>query len=171
MILPNLQEFLHEKYRPEQNDERLAFLGICQFTGRTCAAAEIYVEAFAAEPRLAEDLRGGHRYKAARAAALASCGIGQDASKLTQSERASWRHHALVWLRADLTESAKLLSSGLPSAREDIRNSLSSWKTEPDLSGLRDRSALVKLATDEQYACVALWQSVDELLARAQDDK
>jgi tetratricopeptide (TPR) repeat protein len=168
MILPNLHQFLDDRYRPEHNDERLAFLGICQFTDRTSASAKIYVEAFAAEPRLAEDLRAGHRYKAARAAALAGCGIGQDASKLGQIERSSWRRQALVWLRADLTECTKWLSAGLGSARELVRNLLASWKTEPDLAGLRDRGALAKLSTNEQNSCVALWHSVDELLTRAQ---
>jgi serine/threonine-protein kinase len=171
MILPNLRRFLDEKYRPQDNDERLAFLAICQFSNRTSRAAQLYAEAFAAEPKLAEDLRPGHRYKAARAAALAGCGIDQDSSKLRQSERSEWRRQALAWLRADLAECTKWLKSAPGSARDHVRNLLSSWKTEPDLAGLRDRTALVKLSTDEQNACAALWLSVEALLARAQEIK
>ena len=43
MILPNLPAFLDGKYRPQDNDERLALLGVCQFTNRTCAAARLYL--------------------------------------------------------------------------------------------------------------------------------
>ena len=34
MILPNLPAFLEGKYQPQDNDERLALMGICQFQGR-----------------------------------------------------------------------------------------------------------------------------------------
>jgi serine/threonine-protein kinase len=171
MILPNLPQFLDEKYRPKHNDERLAFLAICQFTNRTSAAAKLYSEAFAAEPRLAGDLRAGHRYKAARVAALAGCGIDHDASQLGQSQRSLWRRQALDWLCADLTACTVWLSSKPGSAHDQVWNLLSTWKTDPDLAGLRDRSALAKLSTDEQNACGALWQSVDTLLTRAQEIK
>src|SRR5262249_22499091 len=76
MILPNLRAFLDGQYRPQDNDERLALLGVCQFTNRTQAMARLYADAFAADPGLAEDLGAGHRYKAARAAAQAGCGRG-----------------------------------------------------------------------------------------------
>src|SRR5262249_9689730 len=36
-ILPNLPAFLEGKYQPQDNDERLALLGVCQFTNRTRA--------------------------------------------------------------------------------------------------------------------------------------
>jgi serine/threonine-protein kinase len=41
MILPDLPAFLDGKYRPRDNDERLALLGVCQFTNRTCSAARL----------------------------------------------------------------------------------------------------------------------------------
>ena len=46
-----------------------------------CAAARFYEEAFAAQPKLADDLGAAHRYNAACAAALAGCGQSKDAGK------------------------------------------------------------------------------------------
>src|SRR5439155_13987809 len=56
MILPNLPAFLRGEYQPQDNDERLALLGICQFRGLCGAAARLYADAFAADPALAEHL-------------------------------------------------------------------------------------------------------------------
>src|SRR5258708_34821158 len=99
MILPNLPAFLQGEYQPQDNDERLALLGICQFQGLAAAAARLYADAFAADPDLAEDLtteclhRAARaekpinrievpntecRYLAARCAALAGCGLRKD---------------------------------------------------------------------------------------------
>src|SRR5262249_54431207 len=52
------------------------------------------------EPRLAE-VPESHRYQAARAAARAGCGEGQDAALLDDASRAGLRRQALAWLRAD----------------------------------------------------------------------
>src|SRR6516165_3370785 len=109
MILPNLPAFLDGKYQPQDNDERLALLGACQFTNRTRAMARLYAEAFAAAPSLADDLGAGHRYNAARAAALASCGHGEDATGLGEEEGKRWREQARQWLRAGLAAWTKVL--------------------------------------------------------------
>jgi hypothetical protein len=68
----------------------------------------------AGEPGLAEDLNAQHRYNAARAAALAGCGAGEDAAHLTDSDRAGLRKQALDWLRADLEAWRKILDQGPP---------------------------------------------------------
>jgi serine/threonine-protein kinase len=65
IILPNLPAFMDGKYQPQDNDERLALLGACQFMNRTRAMALLYADAFAAAPSLADDLGAGHRYNAA----------------------------------------------------------------------------------------------------------
>jgi serine/threonine-protein kinase len=77
-----LRACLDGKYRPRDNEERLALVGVCQFTNRPLALARLYADAFAADPGLTEDLAAGHRYRAARAAALAGCGRGEDAPGL-----------------------------------------------------------------------------------------
>jgi serine/threonine-protein kinase len=111
LILPNLPAFLEQRYQPQDNDERLALLGVCQFTNRTHALARLYAAAFATDPRLEEDLSAGHRYNAARAATLVGCGRGLDATGLTEDERRRWRAQARLWLRADLVAWAKSLDS------------------------------------------------------------
>jgi serine/threonine-protein kinase len=169
MILPNLPAFLDGKYRPQDNDERLALLGVCQFTNRTCAAARLYSDAFAADAHLAEDPRSGHRYNAARAAALAGCGLGADGARLNEAERVRWRRQARDWLRADLTAWATALDSGSPADRALIRKMLAQWQADPDLPGLRESSAMDNLPTDERTECLVLWQAVGDLLGRARE--
>ena len=63
-ILPGLSDFLAGKAEPHHNDERLALLGVCQFTNRTRVLGRLYIDAFAATPQLAEDVKAGHRYRA-----------------------------------------------------------------------------------------------------------
>ena len=171
LILPNLPAFLDGRYRPRDNDERLALLGVCQFTDRTCAAARLYSDAFATDPHLAEDLGAGHRSRAARAAALAGCGLGVDAAKLSMAERTPWRRQAHDWLRADLAACARLLESRSGESRALVRTMLANWKGDPDLAGLREPRAMDTLSTDEQNECLALWQAVDNLLTRAREQE
>jgi serine/threonine-protein kinase len=170
MILPNLPAFLDGKYLPQDNDERLALLGVCQFKNRTRAAATLYKDAFAAAPSLAGDFSVGHRYNAARAAALAGCGLGDDADKLNETERARWRKQARDWLKADLTLWTKMVATatGSGTAPDLAKKTLTQWKIEPDLAGLREPNALDKLPADERKEYIALWQSVADLLERAQ---
>jgi len=42
----------------------------------------LYADAFAADPKLAEDLHTESRYRAACSAALAGCGLGKDSGNL-----------------------------------------------------------------------------------------
>ena len=193
LILPNLPAFLRGEYQPLDNDERLALVGICQFQGRCHAAARLYADAFATDPALAEDLASACRsraalgdkqpvgrveelatecrYPAARCAALAGCGLGEDGAKLDEAERARWRRQARDWLRADLAVWAKTLDSGSRAARALVRKMLTHWQVDPDLAGLRESSAMDKLPTDERKECLALWQAVGNLLRRAREGK
>jgi len=80
-ILPGLSDFLAGKAEPHHDDERPALLGICQFTNRTRVLGRLYIDDFAATPRLAEDVKAGHRYRAACAAALAGSGQGENGGR------------------------------------------------------------------------------------------
>src|SRR5258708_1653065 len=102
MILPILPAFLEGKYRPQNNDERLALLGVCQFKNLRGAAAGLYESAIAEDPKLFDDLQTGRCYGALCTASVAGCGGGADAAKFGDEERARWRKLARVWLRADL---------------------------------------------------------------------
>ncbi len=165
-ILPNLPAFLDGKYLPQDNDERLAMLGACQFTDRTRAMARLYADAFVASPPLADDLGAGRRYNAARAAALAGCGYGEDAPGLGEAEGKKWRDQARQWLRAELAARVRALDTD-PAARLGVREALTRWQKEPDLACVREPGELNKLAEDERKDYLALWAEVTAVLTRA----
>jgi serine/threonine-protein kinase len=168
LIVPNLQVFLDGKYEPQDNDERLALLGTCQFMNRTRAMARLYAGAFAADPSLTKDSAAGHCYNAARVAALAGCGQGADATDLADEEKARLRDQARQWLRADLAARSSAFDTGSTATRGAVRLALTRWQNEPDLAGLREQGELNKLPADERKECLALWQELTRLLAPIQ---
>ena len=117
MILPGLPRFLADEYQPRDNDERLALLGVCQFKNRTRTLARLYADAFATLPELATNVEAGHCHNAARAAALAGNGCGEDAGNLSPEERTRWRRQALAWLTMDLATCTRKLNSGIAGDR------------------------------------------------------
>jgi serine/threonine-protein kinase len=192
MIVPKLPAFLRGEYEPQDNDERLALLGTCEFQGLYGAAARLFADAFAADPNLAEDLtrqclyraaRGDQpngrveelntecRYPAARCAALAGCGLGQDGARLSEPERARWRKQARAWLQADLALWAKPQDSSARAARDRAKKMLTQWRDDADLGGLRDTDALDRLSPAEREECRVLWQNVGAHLERDRPGK
>jgi serine/threonine-protein kinase len=169
MIFPNTPAFLEGRYQPQDNVERLALLGVCRFKNLNRASARLYADAFAADPKLAEDPDVRHRYNAARAA-LAGCGGAADGGALSEAERARWREQARAWLRADLAAWGKRLDSD-PAANRLVQKTLTHWRADPDLAGLREPSALQQLSADERKECLALWEEVTAVLRRAQTTK
>jgi serine/threonine-protein kinase len=166
MILPDLPAFLDGKREPQDNDERLALLGICQFTNRTRALARLYADTFVAAPQLAEDVRAGHRYNAARAAAQAGCGHGEDGGKLSQEERTHWRQQAHAWLEFDLAAWTMKLDDGTAANRRLVGQTLTGWLADPDLAGLREPGALKMLPAEERNEWLAFWKQVEALMNR-----
>jgi eukaryotic-like serine/threonine-protein kinase len=164
-ILPNLSAFLAGTYRPTDNDERLALVGICQFEDRTVALAHIYADAFAADPGLTETSRG-HRYAAAKAAARAGSGRGSGAGALGEAERALWRGRAIDWLKQELVGYSKTLDNRNDRTRPQVLQRLRQWQTEGELAELRESVALNKLPPDERRRCLELWAEVRGILAR-----
>jgi serine/threonine-protein kinase len=156
--------------RPADDAERLGFIQVCKLTRRFASAARLFVEAFAARPRLAEDLRAQHRYNAACYAARAGCGQGADAAGLTASDRLHWRRQALTWLRDDLAawdeQMAKNRTTG-PKAAQQMKH----WQADPDLAGLRNPAELTRLSAEERAACQRLWADVADLLRQAEARK
>jgi serine/threonine-protein kinase len=172
LIFPHTAAFLEGEYQPHDNTERLALLGVCQFKNLNVASAKLYADAFAEDPKLADDAHVSHRCNAAREAALAGCGRGEDADKLSEEERTRWRRQARQWLRADLAMYTKMLD-GLQSPSDSekapdlAKKMLTLWQAEPDLAGIRDPSAMGNLPGDEREECRMLWQHVGSLLERA----
>ena len=188
MILPNLPAFLQGKHRPADNDERLALLAICQAQSLYGACAQLYADTFAAGPGLADAstaeilgraakekersqrirvLKTEPRYLAARCAALAGCGVGEDGPKLSDAERRRWRGQARDWLRADSAAWAKALASGSTADRDLAKEMLTLWLVEPDVARLREPDALIGLPAEERNDWTSLWDEVRRSLENA----
>jgi serine/threonine-protein kinase len=167
-----LSDVLEGKHAPADNAERLALAQMCQEHKKLYAASvRFFEDAFAADAKLAGDLRQPHRYNAACAAALAGCGQGKDADKLDDKERARLRQQAGDWLRADLALWTKKADNADPKAREAVQQQMKHWQTDADLAGVRDNDALAKLPAGEQEAWRKLWDDVSAVLKRASEPR
>ena len=89
---------------------------------------------------------------------------------MTDKERARLRGQALDWLKADLTAWGKL-AEGPAEQRLRVRQTLTRWRADPDLTGVRDKDALAQLPEDERAKWQELWGEVDGLLNRVGDKK
>jgi serine/threonine-protein kinase len=167
LILPDLPAFLEGTYQPRSNDERFALLGACWFADRTAAAARLYAAAYAADPHLAEDPAAGHRSDAARAAALAGVGRGEDSRTLGPEERARWSEQARSWLKHDLAALARRLNGGGGADRILVRSKLRDWLDDLDLARVRGPGSPETLPVEEWDAWRAFWKEVHAVLDRA----
>jgi serine/threonine-protein kinase len=134
---------------------------------RYAAATRLYIAAFAAQPALADDLARNHRYNAACAAAQAGCGAGEDAGRLSETERTRLRRQAIKWLVADRDAWTKRLDSGNPPDQSLAARTLLLWQQDRDLACVRDEKPLRGLPEPERASWRELWASVEELLARS----
>jgi hypothetical protein len=167
-----LAKVLKGETTPTDARERLQLAFLCRHYKKLYAAsAAWYVEAFAAEPQTANDLKAHHRYNAACAAALAGSGKGHDAGKLNDDERARLRRQALDWLRADLAIYAKQLPAANALSRTMLQKQMEHWLRDDDLIALRDAAALARLAADEREAWQQLWAEVETLLRATREAK
>jgi serine/threonine-protein kinase len=192
MILPNLTAFLQGQHQPQDNDERLALIAICQVQGLYGTCAQLYADAFAADSALADAstaeclrrvamekerydriyfLKTEPRYLAARCAALAACGLGEDGPRLSDNQRTKWRKQSCEWLRADLATWAKTLESDSEKSRDLAKEMLTLWQAEQDLALMRHGDQFKRLPAVERAEWTALWDQVGVVLARAQMSK
>src|SRR4029077_13144651 len=130
-------------------NERLILIGICVSEALYGTASRLCADAFAADPDLAERqttqclrraaqesdksnrtdaLISEIRYRAARCAALAGCGLGKDSDKLSAAQQTHWRRKALEWLRTDLVVWSKTLDSGLRVDGDIAQEMLTLWQ-------------------------------------------
>jgi len=161
-----LPSFLSGKTQPADAAERIALAELCQLPCRqfNAAAARLFTDAFAADPKLANDLDIGNRYAAACAAALAGCGQGKDAANLEAKEYARLRGQALAWLTADLAAYRSMLAQ----APAKVRQGMQHWQQDSDFNGVRGAAALAKLPEAERQEWRKLWEEVEELRKRAE---
>src|SRR5205823_5291621 len=142
---------------------------MCQLPCKSlyAAATRFYAEAFAQQPKLADDLNAQPRYEAACAAALAGCGQGKDADQSDAKERARLRRQALDWLRADLTAYRRLLDKEPDKARPVVHETMQHWLQDKDFTGVRGPAALAKLPEAERQQWQTLWQEIEALRQHA----
>jgi tetratricopeptide (TPR) repeat protein len=166
-----LPAILRGEHAPADNADRLALAEVCVSRKLHRALARLYADAFAADPKLADDMKVQHRYNAACHAALAAAGRGEDAAGLAEGERLALRRRALTWLRADLTLYCRRPQADTPAGRAELLGRLRHWQQDADLAGLRDAAALAKLPPEERAACERLWADLAALLARATEKR
>jgi serine/threonine-protein kinase len=170
-LAARLPAVLAAKVKAAEATDTLGFARLCQERQLYGASARLSIEAFQAQPKLADDMKLQHRYNAACAAARAGSGQSRDDQPLDEATKVHWRKQALDWLKADLAAWSKILASGPPQARQFVAQTLQHWKADPDLAGIRDQAALAKLPAAERNACRALWSDVDALLTKVRDVK
>jgi serine/threonine protein kinase/Flp pilus assembly protein TadD len=169
-VRDRLPAVLQGKDQPKDASEHLAFADFCQkpFRQQYAAATRFYAAAFAAQPKLADDLDAQPRYNAACAAALAGCGQGKDADQSDAKERTRLRRQALEWLRADLAVYRQLLEKE-PDKAPLVRGQMQHWQQDKDFTGVRGTAALDKLPEAERPDWQKLWADVAEMLARTEN--
>ena len=150
---------------PGSAGEQLALAEFCTMVKKRYAtAARFYAGAFAAEPKLAEQLSAAYRYNAACAAARAASGEGKDAAGLDEPQRRRWRTQALEWLTAELAAWTTHFEKN-PQIGPSLVKTLRQWQADTDLARVRDEPALVSLPVQEQSAWRQFWARVAALTA------
>jgi serine/threonine-protein kinase len=132
------------------------------------AAASVswYESAFAKVPGLANNLNARYRYHAACAAALAGCGLGKDAAKLNDKEKAALRGKALAWLTKERDDWEIEQQSATVPVQSIIAGKVREWEKDEDLWCVRDPKALAKLPEGERAGWKKLWTEVKALVLR-----
>ncbi len=147
-VEPRLPAILRGDTQPADANEQLAFARVCSVRGHGKDAIRLFQAAFVEDPATADDLEGGHRFRAACAAALAG--------EVQQ---------AVAWLKADLALRAKQLDVA-GSVRTALLE-LVGWRHHRQLAPIRDADALEKLPEADREACRAFWGEVEEVLRKA----
>jgi tetratricopeptide (TPR) repeat protein len=159
-----LPSILSGKAQPASATELAGYAEVCQMKRRYAAASRLYREAINAQPDLVASPVKGLRYDAACVAALAGCGAGEDAGKLTDAERAELRRQALDWLRPDLDAWQRLLEKSQDKARPEVTQMMRHWLGDRDFNGVRGPDALGNLPEAEREGWRRLWADVADLL-------
>jgi serine/threonine-protein kinase len=163
-----LTQFLKGEVAPASAAERAELGWLCRqrYKQLNAAAARLYTEAFAAEPKLAANSHAQHRYHAICAAILAGCGQGKDADTLDDQEKTRLRRQALTWLQADLAAWRKQLQDGEAKTRPIVQQTMQQCLANTELAVVRDPQALARLPEGERQEWQKLWADINELVAR-----
>jgi eukaryotic-like serine/threonine-protein kinase len=162
-----LRAILKREAKPKDTAEGLAYAQLCYDQSRYAAAAWLWDNALAADPKIADDRRAGHRYNAACAAALAAAGKGKDEPPPDDDAKARLREQARAWLKAELAAWTEVLEKGPAQGNADVVRTLQHWQVDADLAAVRDPDALAKLPEAERNDWRKLWAGVGLLLGKA----
>jgi serine/threonine-protein kinase len=162
-----LPSVLRGEWQPASAFEQVEVATLCRGRSRYMAAARLYRAAFAADARLVQRPPTRVRYDAACTAVLAAGRQGEDTAGLDNREIDQWRQQALDWLRADLNWWSSVLPTLRSQGRTVMVQHMRLWLCDPDLAGVRDRSALARLPRPQREQWLNLWADVRGLLARA----
>jgi eukaryotic-like serine/threonine-protein kinase len=165
-----LTAILAGKEKPANEAEQLTLGMVCALSDRkahAAAAARLFKEAFAAQPRFAENPDAGCRYKAACCAILAGTGQSDDGQELDAAAKVELRRQARDWLRADLVGMEMNIASRNPLAFTPVQYRLWVWHNDPDLAAVRDSRKLTALPAQEREEWLALWNEVATMCQKA----
>jgi tetratricopeptide (TPR) repeat protein len=167
-LLPRLSEVAVGRAEPASAAEACGFADLCAqpFQKRWAASARLYEEAFRLDQKLATDLRAGHRYNAACAAAIAGCGGGVDAPS-DAGEQAALRGKALAWLRADFALNNERIASASATERQSAAEWLTNCLQDTDFSGTRPGVRRIGMPAAERAVWAELWAEVRAMLTAA----
>lgn len=165
-LVGKLQSVLDGKEPSMSPMERLELTDVCKNKQMFAGMAQLYSEAFAADPKLAHP-EGPHIFNAVRAAALAGLGAGQEAAKLDVATKSRWRRQALEWLEAYLA--ALVRRAEVPASRPDVHVALQGLFRNGDIEGLRSADELAKLPSAERDAWQKFWKEANELSNRTKE--
>jgi hypothetical protein len=159
---PRLLAVLRGEAEPADNAERLELARLAYDNRYYAGAARLWADAMANDAKLADDRQAGVRYDAARAAALASDGVGRDEPPPDDDAKTMFRHQAYGWLTAELTAWGKLFQSSPERDRPAIVAKVSDWARDDDFAGVRGTAALAKLPDGERKAFARFWAEVGD---------
>jgi serine/threonine protein kinase/Flp pilus assembly protein TadD len=162
---------LNGRDTPRSAGQCIEYAQLCSRKRFHVASARFYLEAFAKEPALADDLSRADRYQAACSAALAGTGQGNDAGLLDEQQRERSRQQALEWFRADLAAWTKRTQGSNQQDRAEADRKLRQWERNRDLAAVREEDALARLPEAERRQWQMLWADVSELRKRAASDQ
>ena len=169
-LLPNLPDVIAGKVAPDSPADACEYAVLCAWSPqkRHVAAVRLFSTAFAAEPKLADDLYADHRYNAACSAARAASGDGIDAPA-DPEKRAELRRKALAWLRADLTIHKRQAASTSATERDFAADRLTLWLADGDLASVRPGKLRIETPADERAEWDALWADVRTTISVARN--
>ena len=162
---PNWDDIRSGKAQPANAAEAIGFAGQSIKKRHYARSTELYRDAFAKEPALADNLELGHRYNAACYAVLAAAGKGDDTADLTAEQATQLRQEALKWLQADLTSWSKRVGDGTEADRKAAAKKLRLWHRDTDLTWVRE-GGLDAVPAGERPAWQRLWTEVAALLKK-----